>query len=62
MHQHRHEVGHPGVAKQVVGDACELAVDELRVELSEFAGDLRLCLPHPLLEILVARCHGEADL
>ena len=62
MHQHRHEVDHPGVAEQVVGDACELSMDELRVELSEFAGDLRLRLPHPLLEILVGRRHGEADL
>lgn len=55
MHQHRHEVDHPGVAEQVLCDARELKMDELRVELSELAGDLRLRLPHPLFEILVAR-------
>jgi hypothetical protein len=62
VHEHRHEIHDPSVSQEVLADAGELAVHRCRVELTELTRDLGLGLPHPLLEVLVAVSHRDADL
>jgi len=59
MHEDRDEICHPRVAQQVIADTRELASHKVGIELAELASDLRLGLPHPLLERLVARSQGR---